>query len=298
MNDQGSWARCVPSGRPDKDKIPRARRHHPCCTRPPREPSGRHLRGRTPSLVIHADCPVAATPEASTFVRVDALVQRIVDSLPTATGKVLIRDRAGDRAVVELVAHECVNRGLVPIVEHVSNAELRRQIDTSPPEVLSRWDVDRLTVTEEISGLIVLAGWRLDLAGLAPASVAAWSDAAGRVEAIIDDRRVSTVVVAVPTENVAANLAISVDVLSTRIMASIVLSATQINAAAFWVATRTTVSFRSLPRADPCVVAGGTIVPIRWCCTRSRGRVLHRRQRDDRDGPGHWIERCESTRSR
>ncbi len=160
-----------------------------------------------------------------------ALIQRIVDSLPTATGKVLIRDRAGDRALVELVAHECAARGLVPIVEHVSNAELRRQIDTSPPEVLSRWDVDRLIVAEEISGLIVLAGWRVDLAGLAPASVAAWSDAAGRVEAVIDDRRVPTVVVAVPTEDVAANLAMSVDVLNTRIMASIVLSATQINAA-------------------------------------------------------------------
>ena len=44
----------------------------------------------------------------------------------------MIRDRAGDHALVELVAHECAARGFVPIIEHVSNAELRRQTALRP----------------------------------------------------------------------------------------------------------------------------------------------------------------------
>ena len=37
-----------------------------------------------PSLMIHADGPAAPEPEASTLTHLAALIQRIVDSLPTA----------------------------------------------------------------------------------------------------------------------------------------------------------------------------------------------------------------------
>jgi len=162
---------------------------------------------------------------------VDSFVRRIVDALPTATGKVLIRDRAGHHALVELAARECVARELIPLIEHVSNSELRRVIGTSSPAELSGWDVERASVAAEIGGLIVLGGWRLDLAGLAPESVAAWAAAMGRVEAVIDSRRVPTVVVAVPTEDVATNLGLSMQGLEAHVMASILLSASELRAA-------------------------------------------------------------------
>ena len=162
---------------------------------------------------------------------VDPFVRRIVDALPTATGKVLIRDRAGHRVLVEMVAQECLARELIPLIERVSNRELRRVIGTSSPAELSGWDVERASVAAEIGGLIVLGGWRLDLAGLAPESVAAWAAAMGRVEAVIDSRRVPTVVVAVPTEDVATNLGLSMQSLEAHVMASILLSASELRAA-------------------------------------------------------------------
>lgn len=158
----------------------------------------------------------------------DALVRRIVDALPTATGKVLLRDRAGDGALVDLVASECAARGLVPLVEHVSNTELRKVIGTATPTELSQWDVGRVAVAHEIDGLIVLGGWRLDLAGLPSESVEAWVAAMGRVEAVIDDRRVPTVVVAVPTEDVATNLGMSVETLEQHTIAAIIVSASEL----------------------------------------------------------------------
>ena len=175
-------------------------------------------------------------------------MRRIVDALPTATGEVLLRDRAGHGALVELVANECAARGLVPLVEYVSNTELRRVIATSTPAELSHWDVDRARVADEIDGLIVLGGWRLDLAGLPAESVAAWAAAMGRVEAVIESRRVPTVVVAVPTEDVATNLGMSVAALEQHTMASIIVSASELRGA-----TDSVVS----------VLAGGSSIEVR-----------------------------------
>lgn len=158
-------------------------------------------------------------------------MRRIVDALPTATGKLLLRDRAGHGALVELVANECAARGLVPLVEYVSNTELRHVIGTSTPAELSHWDVQRAHVADEIGGLIVLGGWPLDLAGLPPEAVAAWAGAMGRVEAVIESRRVPTVVVAVPTEYVATHLGMSVDTLERHTMASIIVSASELKGA-------------------------------------------------------------------
>ncbi|MEO6126300.1 MAG: hypothetical protein ABIR32_21585 [Ilumatobacteraceae bacterium] len=161
----------------------------------------------------------------------EEFVRRIVDALPTATGKVLIRDRAGHGSLAESVAQACAARGLAPITEYVSNAELRRVIGASSPGQLSCWDVERAGLAAEIGGLIVLGGWRLDLAGLAPESVAAWAAATGRVEAVIERRRVPTVVVAVPTEDVASQLGMSIESLESRVMPSILVSASELNLA-------------------------------------------------------------------
>ena len=161
----------------------------------------------------------------------ESLVRRVVDALPTASGEVLIRDRAGDLVLVERISQECRTRGLVPLVEHVSNAELRRRIASSSPAELAGWDLGRVEVAAEVSGLIVLGGWRLDVADLPAASVAAWSAAVGRVEAVIEGRRVPTVVVAVPTEEAASSLGMSVRELEACVLPSIALSASELSSA-------------------------------------------------------------------
>lgn len=119
----------------------------------------------------------------------------------------------------------------MPLVENVSNAELRRVIGTSSPAELSCWDAERVGVAGEMGGLIVLGGCRLDLAGLVPESVAAWSAARGRVEAVIDGHRVPTVVVAVPTDDVAGKMGMSIEALKAHVMPSILFSASELRAA-------------------------------------------------------------------
>ncbi|MBI5089937.1 MAG: hypothetical protein HZB15_14035, partial [Actinobacteria bacterium] len=136
----------------------------------------------------------------------DQIARRIVDAVPTASGMVLVRDRCGRDDVVDAVVAACTARGLVPVVERVSNQALRDVIGSCPPDELARWDIERIDVARQVGALIVLGGWRADLDGLPPASVAAWTAAVGRVERVLEARMVPTVVAAVPTSYVAERL--------------------------------------------------------------------------------------------
>ena len=121
------------------------------------------------------------------------VAQRVVDALPTVTGLVLVRDRCGRADIVEVVVDECRMRGLDPVVEYVPNDRLRELIGSGSPVELARWDLERADLTPAVNGLIVLGGWRADLAGLPTRSVAAWAAAAGRVERALEERNVPTV---------------------------------------------------------------------------------------------------------
>ena len=139
----------------------------------------------------------------------EALARRVIDALPTVSGTVLVRDRCGRTDVVEAVVDACRRRGLDPVVEHVSNDRLREIIGSASPAELARWDLDRADLIPSVNGLIVLGGWLADLAGLPTEAVDAWAAAVWRVERAFERRKVPTVVVAVPTEYVAARLGIS-----------------------------------------------------------------------------------------
>src|SRR5262245_23462794 len=136
----------------------------------------------------------------------EAVARRVVSALPTVSGTVLVRDRCGRAEVVDAVVDECRRRGLHPVVEHVSNDQLREIIGSSSPAELARWDVERAELTPSVNGLIVLGGWLAELEGLPTESVDAWKAAVGRVERALEQRNVPTVVVAVPTHYVADRL--------------------------------------------------------------------------------------------
>ena len=159
----------------------------------------------------------------------EVVARRIVAALPTANGEVLVRDRCGRAEVVDSVVAECARRGLDPIVEHVSNAALRELIGSSSPEDLARWDADRMPIADRVSALIVLGGWLMDLDGLPELSVRAWSAAVGRVERALEARHVPTVVVAIPTELVAARLGSSLAAIDALVFPSILSSADEMS---------------------------------------------------------------------
>jgi leucyl aminopeptidase (aminopeptidase T) len=80
-----------------------------------------------------------------------------------------------------------------------------------------------------VNGLVVLGGWRADLAGLPPGSVNAWASAVGRVERALEQRNVPTVVVAVPTEYVAERLGMGLAELEARVLPGLLMSAASLN---------------------------------------------------------------------
>ena len=160
---------------------------------------------------------------------VEAVARRVVDALPTASGTVLVRDRCGRAPLVDAVVAECRSRGLDPVVEHVSNERLREILGSSSPAALEQWDVDRTDLTRSVNGLIVLGGWSADLAGLPQGSVSAWVSAVGRVERVLEQRRVPTVVVAVPTDHVARRLGMALPELEARVLPALLVSADSLN---------------------------------------------------------------------
>jgi leucyl aminopeptidase (aminopeptidase T) len=152
------------------------------------------------------------------------VARRVVDALPTVTGIVLVRDRCGRADIVEEVVDECRMRGLDAVVEHVSNDRLRELIGSGSPVELARWDLERADLTPAVNGLIVLGGWRADLAGLPTESVQAWVAATGRVERVLEERNVPTVVVAVPTGYVAERLGVGLAELEARVLPGLLVS--------------------------------------------------------------------------
>lgn len=158
----------------------------------------------------------------------ESLAARIVDAVPTAVGPTLVRDRCGRAELVEAVVAECLTRGLEPIVERVDNARLRSMIASTPVEALARWDLDREHDTDRVSAAISLGGWPLDTDGLPPAALAAWAAAAGRTEAQLERRRIPMVVVAVPTDDVATALGMSLGELDACVLPGLALTATEL----------------------------------------------------------------------
>ncbi len=59
---------------------------------------------------------------------IGALAERIADGLPTASGRVLVRDRSGVAPLVDAVAAELSARGLEPVVERVDDETLRAML--------------------------------------------------------------------------------------------------------------------------------------------------------------------------
>ena len=158
----------------------------------------------------------------------ETLAARIVDAVPTASGPILVRDRCGRCELVDAVVAECLRRGLEPVVEHVDNALLRALIASTPVEALARWDLDRERDTERVSAAISLGGWPLDTGGLPPDSLVAWGAAAGRTETALESRRVPTVVVAVPTVEVAGALGMTLRDLDAHVFPGVAVSATDL----------------------------------------------------------------------
>jgi hypothetical protein len=132
--------------------------------------------------------------------------------------------------VVDAVLHECRARGLDPIVEHVSNARLREILGSTPAEELALWDVGRIDVARNVTGMIVLGGWLADLSGLPEARVEVWLAAVRRVELEMEQRDVPTVVVAVPTDDIARQLGLTPAELEARVIPGVLMTSTELAA--------------------------------------------------------------------
>jgi leucyl aminopeptidase (aminopeptidase T) len=119
---------------------------------------------------------------------------------------ILIRDHAGDRAVLEEVMLAVEAAGSTPLPEITNPAYLTQLLTETDPAVLARWDARRREWLHATDRIVKLAGAPLDRSQLSAAALQAWEGATDRLRAIEDERRVPSVLVALPVAGRAAAL--------------------------------------------------------------------------------------------
>lgn len=140
------------------------------------------------------------------------IAQRIVDDAGVREGDlVLIRDHAGDRAILEDVMLAVEASGGTPLAEVTSPSYLARLLTRTPPVRLGAWDARRQEWVRAADRIIKLTGGPHDLSPAPAAALAAWSEATIRLAAIEDERRIPSVLAAVPTPQQAAALDMSIE---------------------------------------------------------------------------------------
>lgn len=143
-----------------------------------------------------------------------AIVTRIAEDAGVRPGElVLIRDRTGDRAILDAVMLAVEAKGGTLLPEITSPAYLTNLLRRTDPAPLSSWDVQCVAWVRSADRIVKLAGGSLDLSQAPAAAAEAWEEAIGRLAAIEDEPRIPSVLVAVPVPEKAEELHISIQAL-------------------------------------------------------------------------------------
>ena len=159
------------------------------------------------------------------------VVRRIVEGVNVQPGElVLVRDGAGDPAILReiLLAVEAV--GATPLIEPVDAVYLERLLAQGDPAHLARWDQHRLAWVQRLDRIIRLAGAEADFATVPPAAVQAWGRAIARLIVVEEERRQPFLMVAVPDARRAQALGMTVADLEAAVLPAIAVPAEELRA--------------------------------------------------------------------
>jgi leucyl aminopeptidase (aminopeptidase T) len=157
------------------------------------------------------------------------VARRVVEDVGVRPGDlVLIRDRVGNRAVLDELLLAVEESGGTPLPEVTPPAYLARLLAEADPLQLRHWDRRRKNWVESADRIIKLAGGAGDIYKAPPDALAAWSEATRRLARIEDERRIPSVLVALPDPDHAAALGMSLPELTAILLPAVTVSVSEL----------------------------------------------------------------------
>lgn len=160
------------------------------------------------------------------------VARRIVEDVGVCPGDlVIIRDRVGNRAVLDEILLAVEASGGTPLPEVTPPAFLVRLLTEADALQLRHWDGRRTDWVRSADRIIKLVGGVGDLSQAPPDALAAWTEATQRLTRIEDERRIPSVLVALPNPEHAAALGMSLQDLTTVLLPALRVPVTDLRAA-------------------------------------------------------------------
>lgn len=148
-----------------------------------------------------------------------ALAQRIVAGLNVQPGELIqVRDHIDRPEVLHEVLLAIDLAGATPLVDPQSPAYLNRWLAEATPEAIHQSSGHRLKWMGEIDRVVSFSGGWPDFSLANPATLAAWQQMDEEITRIEEARQLPMLVVAVPTEQRAASLGMSLSELEAHLM--------------------------------------------------------------------------------
>lgn len=147
------------------------------------------------------------------------LAWRIAQGIDAGVGEwILVRDQAGHDALLREVATALAEAGATPLIEIATPEWLARVLAHAPQEALVHFDQHRRIWLEQCHRIVTLDGGLLDAVQADEHRQALWLEAQVRLIAIEESRHVPHLVVAVPTPSKAAQLGMTLEVLTSTLL--------------------------------------------------------------------------------
>lgn len=134
-----------------------------------------------------------------------------------------VREHTGRLDVILEMLLAIERAGATPLLELTPPIYIKRLLDEAPLSHLLNWDEHRIRWMEEVDRVLVLQGAGVDANDLDPDALDAWSSAVQRLTALEEERHLPYMLVAVPTEERAQRVGMSLRDLEAYILPALVV---------------------------------------------------------------------------
>ena len=144
---------------------------------------------------------------------------------------VQVRDGAGRPEILEEVLLAVELTGATPLPELISPSYMRRMLSGATTDYLSRWDHKRQAWMHQTDRVLDLQGAELDESGVPTEKLRAWQEAAHRLTVTEEDiGPLPFSLVAIPTQERAMQLGMSLKELEARVLPALLASTDELRA--------------------------------------------------------------------
>jgi leucyl aminopeptidase (aminopeptidase T) len=147
------------------------------------------------------------------------VARRAVQGLDVRRGELVqVRDHAGRAGVLQEVLFAIEAAGATPLPEITPPTYLKKLLREVDSLTLADWDRHRLDWMEQIDRILVLQGMGLNPGDVPAEALDAWSNAVNRITLVEEERHLPYLLVAIPTEERAEALGMTLQTLEERVL--------------------------------------------------------------------------------